>query len=362
MRRRHFHAFAPICPVCASAGRGEQPLRLAAVHDAVDDDVRAGILHCSEPGCRHEYPIIDGIPLIVPDLRRLLAERGVELLLREDLDADLESLIGDALGPDSWFDAARQVVSTYAWDGYADLDPAEAPPSAAGPVPGAARRCLDRLLALGAPQRVTRVLDLGCGAGRTSFDLAARYADGLVLGVDLHLGLLRLARRAAGGRVAYPRRRIGIVYDQRRFPVALPGAERVDFWACDALALPLTAATADLAAALNLLDCVADPPRLLAGLAAVVRPGGRVLLATPYDWSTRATPLETWIGGHSQRGDHAGGGEAFLRTLLGGAHPRAAADLALLAEEPDFPWQTRLHERSAVAYRTHLLALARGVG
>ncbi len=362
MRRRHFHAFAPICPVCAGAKRGEHPLRLAGIHGQVDDDVRAGILHCSEPSCQHEYPIIDGIPLIVPDLRRLLAERGVELLLREDLDADLESLIGDALGPDSWFDAARQVVSTYGWDGYADLDPVEAAPRPAGPVPGGARRCLDRLLALAAPEQVTRVLDLGCAAGRTSFELAARYPDGLVLGVDIHLGLLRLAQHAAAGRVAYSRRRIGIVYDQRRFPVRLAGAERVDFWACDALALPFAAATADLAAALNLLDCVADPPRLLAGLAAVVRTGGRILLATPYDWSPRATPLETWIGGHSQRGEYAGGGEAFLRTLLGGPHLRAARGLTLLAEEPDFPWQTRLHERSAVAYRTHLLALARGVG
>ena len=362
MRRRHFHAFAPICPVCAGGGRGEHALHLARVHDERDGDVRAGILHCSEPGCRHEYPIIDGIPLIVPDLRRLLAERGVELMLRDDLDADLESLIGDALGPESWFDSVRQVVSTYGWDGYADLDPAEATPSPAGPVPGAARRCLDRLIALAAPERVTRVLDLGCAAGRTSFELAARYPDGLVLGVDLHLGFLRLAQHASAGRVAYPRRRIGIVYDRRRFPVTLAGAERVDFWACDALALPFRGAAADLAVALNLLDCVADPPRLLASLAAVVEPGGRVLLATPYDWSTRATPLETWIGGHSQRGEHAGSGEAFLRSLLGGAHARAAAGLTLLAEEPDFPWQTRLHERSAVTYRTHLLAVARGVG
>ena len=62
--------------------------------------------------------------------------------------------------------------------------------------------------------------------------------DTLVLGVDIHLALLRLARRAAAGVLSYPRRRIGIVYDRRRFPVPLPGADRVDFWACDALALP----------------------------------------------------------------------------------------------------------------------------
>jgi len=33
--------------------------------------------------------------------------------------------------------------------------------------------------------------------------------------------------------------------------------------------------------------------------------------------------------------------------------------LRLLEETADWPWQTRLHERSTVSYRSHLLALAR---
>lgn len=362
MRRGHFEAFAPVCPRCARDGLGLHRLALAAVHTEREGDVLAGVLHCSDPTCQHEYPIVDGIPLIVPGLRALLAERGAELLLRDDLDPALESLVGDAVGPGTWFDAIRQALSTYGWDGWADLDPAE--PDAAGesgPAPGAARRCLGRLLAMAdeaAPGGLA--LDLGCAAGRTSFDLAARHPGALVLGLDLNLALLRLARRAASeGVVSYPRRRIGLVYDRRRFPAAPEGAERVDFWACDALALPFAPGTAGLAVALNLLDCVPEPQRLLAALAAVVRPGGRVLLATPYDWHAHATPMETWIGGHSQRAAHGGAAEPFLRDLLReGAHPRSVAGLRLLAET-DLPWHTRLHDRGAVLYRAHLLALAR---
>ena len=104
-----------------------------------------------------------------------------------------------------------------------------------------------------------RVLDLGCGAGRTAFDLAARHPEALVLGIDVNLALLRLAHGAARGRISYPRRRIGLVYDRRAFAVDLPGAARVDFWACDAAALPVEPGTADLITALNLLDCVAGP-------------------------------------------------------------------------------------------------------
>ncbi len=364
MRRGHFRAFAPHCPRCAAAGAGRHALVLAAVLAERGEDVLAGLLHCPNPACRHEYPIIDGIPVILPELPAHLAAQGLALMLRADLDPALESLLGDAIGPDSWFDALRQQLSTYGWDAWADLDPAEPLPTAEMPVPGAARRCLARLLELsGGARPVARALDVGCGAGRTSFDLAALAPAALVLGVDVSLGLLRLARGALAGGIDYPRRRIGLVYDRRRFPVALAGTERVDFWACDALALPFAPAVADLVAALNLLDCVAEPRRLLAGLAAALMPGGRLLLATPYDWQARATPVGTWIGGHSQRGGGEGAGEPFLRSLLTeGAHPQSVGGLRLLGEAATWPWQTRLHARSTVRYASHLLALGRTEG
>ncbi len=297
--------------------------------------------------------------MIVPNLPAFLSERATEILLRADLDPVVESLLGDALGQGSWFDIARQTLSTYAWDGWADQDPLEIVADD-GPRPGAVRRCLAHLLEAAPAGVVSRALDLGCAAGRSSHDIAARHPEALVLGVDVNLELLRLARGALSGTVSYPRRRIGIVYDRRVFPVPTGCGDRVDFWACDALALPFAAGAADLAVALNVLDCVAEPARLLARLVASVRPGGRILLATPYDWSTRATPIETWIGGHSQRADHAGAAEPFLRMLLTeGAHASSVAGVRVLAETAAWPWHTRLHDRASVAYRCHLLALER---
>jgi SAM-dependent methyltransferase len=322
--------------------------------------VLAGILVCRNPACRHEYPIIDGIPVIVPNLGPLLAERGIELLLRDDLDPVLASLIGDAIGPRTWFDALRQTVSTYAWDGWADLDPQE---TTCGVRPGAARRCLGRLEKLAGHAVAARALDLGCGAGRTSFDLAENHPDALVLGIDIGLALLRLARGGADGRISYARRRIGLVYDHRQFAVAPVGAGRVDFWACDALAPPFAPGSADLVVALNLLDCVAAPQRLLAAMAEQLRSGGRLLLATPYDWAAHATQPAAWIGGHSQRAPDAGAAEPFLRTLLSeGAHAQSVAGLTLLGEDTNWPWQTRLHDRSTVQYACHLLALWKSQG
>lgn len=358
MQLRHFTAAAPVCPVCAHAGRPAAPLVVAHVSAGSDTEIDQGILHC--PACRHEFPVLCGVPVIVPQVATLLAERGLELMLRDDVAPMLESLLGDAIGPDSWFDVTRQVQSTYAWDGYADLDPAEPPPADDSPRPGAARRCLRRLLDLAPPQTPPQlVLDLGCAAGRTGFDLADAFPSALVLGLDVHLGLLRLAQRARAGHISYPRRRIGLAYDRRRFDVTLPHADRVDFWAADAASLPFAAASAGLCVALNLLDCVPDPRALLESLAHVTRPGGRILLATPYDWSTRATPMAAWLGGHSQRAPHGGAGEAFLHALIAGEAGHAIPGLALCGEEAAWPWQTRLHERSAVSYRTHLVGLER---
>jgi len=354
LRHAHFEAFRPVCPVCVKAGRGEHRLVIAEIHLACEDGVQHGILHCSAETCRHEYPVIDGMPVVVPDLRRLLSERGIELLLRTDLDPRLESLVGDAIGPDSWFYATRQMLSTYGWDAYADLDPQEQPQdltNQGGPNPGAARRCLQHLLALNGPSNPARILDIGCAAGRTGFDLAAAYPQALVLGLDTNLALLSLARAAAAGQVSYPRRRIGLAYDRRRFATVFDAAPRVDFWACDASALPFTDSTADLTVALNLIDCVPSPSQVFGELARVTRAGGGILLATPYDWSQRVTGVENWLGGHSQRAAHGGSPEAFMDILL--------QQHRIRGQTPSWPWQTRLHDRSSVQYQAHLLAIER---
>ncbi len=354
MRRRHFEAFRPVCPVCLRRGAGHHPLVIALVAEEAGADIRAGLLHCPNPPCQHEYPIIDGMPLIVPELRRLLADRGVEVMVRSDLPAPLESLLGDAIGPDSWLDALRQTVSTYAWDAWAAMDPAEQP-DPNGPQPGAVRRCLQQLVAMAGPAPAGLVVDAGCGAGGSTAALAAADPDALVLGCDIHLATLRVARRTVvDGQLRYARRRIGLVYDRREAAIAVPGAERIDFWACDANCLPFAPAGIARIAALNLLDCVPDPPGLLAALSAQLLPQGQLLLATPFDWATRATPQEMWLGGHSQRGEGAGAAEPQLARVLA-----MQGQLAVLAQQPDWPWQTRLHDRSHVAYRTLLLAAQR---
>ncbi len=353
MRLGHFESLGPVCPRCLATRGAAVPLALGMAVEATADDVRWGTLVCGHAACAMEYPIVDGVPILVPDLRGWMAANGHLLTTRTDLPAAMEGVLGDGFGPDSAFNATRQHLSSYGWDHYADLDPAT-PPGQGGSVVRCLAAGLERLGALPAGP----VLDLGCGAGRTSFELAER-TGGLVVGLDLHWPLLTLARQVMErGEAVFPLRRSGIAYDRRRIEARFAGAERVDFWIGDALFPPFAPQRFALVTAMNVLDCVASPPALLHAIDGAVADGGGALLATPFDWSTQATPVEAWLGGHSQRGDDAGRCEAVLaRLLTPGAHPQSVTRLHVQGEPVDIPWTVRMHDRAFMQYMTNLTML-----
>jgi SAM-dependent methyltransferase len=303
-----------------------------------------------------EYPIIDGVPIIVADLRNYVSQNIIPILSRRDLSATTESLLGDCCGPGSAFDSYRQHLSTYTFDHYGDLDPAE--PEDSPVLPGSV---LD-LLKAGFREIEEQVdgpaIDLGCAVGRTSFELA-KTADDLVLGVDLNFSMLRAAAFVLQeGRVTYPRRRVGIAFDKREFAAPLEGASKVDFWVCDATSLPFTKESFSLATSLNVVDCVQSPYDHLKEVGRILKPNGRAIVSAPYDWNVNATPVEAWLGGHSQRSESQGASEITLRSLLaGGEHPYAIQELELVSESEAVEWHLRLHDRSFMNYLVHLLVM-----
>ena len=354
IRTLHFEKLKPLCPVCRSAGRDSR-LEIRSVLKEGRDSIREGILICTHAQCLSEYPVIDGIPVIVPNLRTYISQNVLPVLSRDDLTAPMESLLGDCFGPGSAFDSQRQYLSTYAFDHYGDLDPEEAQRPFA--TPGSIVKLLRRGFA--SMDRVVRgpVIDLGCAVGRTTFELAD-LCDEIVLGVDLNFGMLKTAAFIPEtGCVSYPRRRGGIAFDRRRFPAAFEKADHCDFWVCDATALPFADQQFSAAASLNILDCVWSPYDHLKELARILLPGGAAALSTPYDWTANATPVEAWLGGHSQRSEPKGASPAVLRSLLsGGGHPHAIEELKVVSEE-DAPWTLRLHDRSMMKYLVHLMVI-----
>lgn len=313
-----------------------------------------GILVCTEERCLSEYPIIDGIPLIVADLRRYISENIDAVMNRSDLSEPMESILGDCCGPGNLFDSRRQHLSTYGFDHYGDLDPEEVP--GVGVSPGSVLNLLETGLSGAMGGMCGPVIDVGCSVGRTTFELAER-CGGIVLGVDMNFSMLRAA---AGilytGNFSYPRRRVGIVYDRRSFPVRFERSENVDFWACDAMALPFSDTAFSLGVSLNVLDCVGSPHGHLKELERILMPGANVVFSSPYDWNAGATPVAAWLGGHSQRSDERGESDAMLRSLLcGGSHPERVEALETVEEYGDIPWTLRLYDRSFMEYRVHMV-------
>src|SRR5262249_1702925 len=101
-----------------------------------------------------------------------------------------------------------------------------------------------------------RVLDVGCGTGVVTRDVAARVgARGRAVGVAPSRALLRVARR----RMA-----------------ASPDGSGPMFHHGDGLALPFSSASFDVSLAVTVLLHVPGSGRVLAEMRRVTRPGGRV--------------------------------------------------------------------------------------
>jgi trans-aconitate methyltransferase len=123
-----------------------------------------------------------------------------------------------------------------------------------------ARDCMARLALRGNE----RVLDIGCGDGRVSADLAALVPHGGVLAVDASREMIAHARARHLGDGAGRR-------DGRA------NAGHLDFAVADAVHLPYTAQF-DLVVSFNCLHWVHDQPAVLAGVARALVPGGRMFL------------------------------------------------------------------------------------
>jgi malonyl-CoA O-methyltransferase len=120
-----------------------------------------------------------------------------------------------------------------------------------------------------APQRI---LDLGCGTGEGTLELAARYPAARVVALDLALPMAQAAReRARRGRSLY----------RRLVAPLVGGADGGPGFVCaDALRLPFQGVSFDLAWSNLTLQWVNDLPRAFAELRRVLRAGALLTFTT----------------------------------------------------------------------------------
>ncbi len=150
-------------------------------------------------------------------------------------------------------------------------------------------------------------LDLGCAAGRATFELARHFAH--VTGIDFSArfigsgvqlaeqGVLRYTLADEGELVSYRERRLAdLGLDEAR--------RRVDFFQGDACNLKPLFGGYDLILAANLIDRLYSPKKFLSGVHERLNPGGILLIASPYTWLAEHTPREEWLGGFKRNAEN----------------------------------------------------------
>ncbi len=357
MQRSHLERLGLVCPTCRAAGRDAPRLVLAHVERADGDELIEAVLHCPATLCRREHPIIDGIVIALAEMATWVGHQLEPLMRRDDLSPWMTTLLGDAAGRGVSLDRERHDLSAYAGAHWGDRDLAGRLPDN-GTLPPLIAGALETLPSPGTTGGMW--LDLGCSVGRATFELARAGAD-FVVGVDLNFSMLRRAEQARRtGRIAWPQRRVGLVFDPREATLDGLPREPVAFLCADACALPFADGAAAGALSLNVLDCVPSPLAHLIELGRVLAPGAPAALTTPYDWSATATAAEHWLGGHSQRDAFEGRSELILRKVLSPAAEAGVDTKLIIVEERDrVPWALRLNDRSTMHYQVHLLRLAR---
>ncbi len=148
-----------------------------------------------------------------------------------------------------------------------------------------------------------RALDLGCAVGRSTFELSRHCAE--VVGIDYSKRFIEAAKTLQrDSEISYDRVDEGelITPLKAELPAGTePG--RVSFEQGDAQDLPAELGDFDLVLMANLIDRLEDPLRCLERLPTLVRPGGCMIITSPYTWLPEFTPKENWLGGRRVSGE-----------------------------------------------------------
>lgn len=193
-------------------------------------------------------------------------------------------------------------------------------------------------LAVWGDRPLARAIDIGCSVGRSSFALAEQAQE--VIGIDFSTRFVQVAARLQEKlRFPYAITEEGELQSHHWADLAALGlaehAGRCQFVQGDACNLKPIYRDFDLVLAANLIDRLSNPAKFLRDIAERIRPGGILVLSSPYTWLAEFTPKERWIGGLRRDGESIDT-LTGLKALLGehfALHPEFPRDLPFVIRE-----------------------------
>jgi SAM-dependent methyltransferase len=198
------------------------------------------------------------------------------------------------------------------------------------------------------PGDVSRVCDVGGGLGRFLYELSRRSwgRDGLVLAEPAGPLCAWAARLLAGapfdGRVPVVTAARTVEYrpvDPARRPESLPN---LTIARTTAAGLGYPTGYFDLVGCLNVVDRVPDPAALVATLGRLLRPGGVLALASPFEFRPDLTPRTARV--------------SDLRAVL------PEADWAVRAIADPVPYEFRTYDRGRLRFDSQVVVATRYPG
>lgn len=331
MRQSIFEQITFVCPLCRQAGiKSELALAEVAVQD--QEYVLEGLIGCNS--CQARFPIVSGVPVVLRDLeswwrgsRKHLTHAGVHSNLLGDFFAELDRR--GRIATMDWSIVSTYVQSHYAGSGGNQDFWAEV----TGVVP-------EKNASLPS-------LDLGCAAGRMTFELAAQSSIGVGLDMDFRL-VEAAAQIQRQGRVEFHRVHSAKRVRPDRVSFEAPG--NTLFLVGDALDPPFGPEAFGTVAALNLLDNVSVPLTLLAQMDALLVSGGRLLLCSPYQWRPDIADPAQWLESEELAADQ------FVRAVLcQGRAGNLNLNYTIERQNPDVEWLLIQNERQSRRFRVDLL-------
>jgi SAM-dependent methyltransferase len=194
-----------------------------------------------------------------------------------------------------------------------------------------------------------RVLDIGCGPGTITADLAALVSPGRVVAVEVTDAALDLARAEI---------------DRR-------GLSTVDFAVGDVHALQFADDSFDVVHAHQVLQHVGDPVTALREMRRVCRPGGTIAVRdsdyAAFTWYPRLPELDAWLALYQTVARGNGGEPDAGRRLLSWAHAAGLTDVTAtasvwcFADAEDRDWWGGMWQERILKSDMARTALASGV-
>jgi putative 4-mercaptohistidine N1-methyltranferase len=194
----------------------------------------------------------------------------------------------------------------------------------------------------------SKILDLGCGVGRLSFELSkiASHVDGIDFTARHIQHCLDLKEQ---GQLRYAMPTQGEIFDFHEVTLESLGfkqsPENLHFAQGDGLNLKPQFGDYDLAICHRVIEYSYQPQELLQQLSQRIKAGGVVVLGSSYAWDVSITDLQYWIGGFKRNGENLSS-EAHLFEVL-------SVDFDLL-QETQVTSQFELDQRTSQTANNHI--------